>query len=309
MFLLVISVLSNNAQPIYQIPWAQQQPKFVFPIYFEDGTGEKDTLYLGYDSLANGYSINSQPNHDTVFGVNLIKIDTTKFYVFWGGDFYDSLGRLKERVFQANVSRLSAGHFSALISLNNGDLPLKVSWDKSLLYSDSLPFPANNPFPRGQGRFIIDYGPDDKISENGFVMYYPAYYYALVTDTTIFSQCTVRDSLTISNYNNVPQSVASGNLHFSIESWTGLLTDVQIIKNESPEIFPNPFVNYLYYSIPYTDCELRTIIIFDMVGKCQKIFTQHTSNGYIFLDDLRSGYYLVQVSNCNLIYTKKIFKL
>ena len=83
MFLLVISVLSNNAQPIYQIPWAQQQPKFVFPIYFEDGTGEKDTLYLGYDSLANGYSINTQPNHDTVFGVRNIIINQNKFHASW----------------------------------------------------------------------------------------------------------------------------------------------------------------------------------------------------------------------------------
>jgi hypothetical protein len=49
----------SNPQTIYTIPWAIQQPKFVFPIFIEDGVGNRDTLYLRYDPNA------SQNSFDT----------------------------------------------------------------------------------------------------------------------------------------------------------------------------------------------------------------------------------------------------
>ena len=31
------------------IPWATQQPEWIFPIYFENGNQEVDTVYIAYD--------------------------------------------------------------------------------------------------------------------------------------------------------------------------------------------------------------------------------------------------------------------
>ena len=172
-FLIVICGINSivNSQTIYSIPWAQTQPKFVFPIYFEEGNGHKDTLYLGYDSLANGYSINGNPNQDTIFGVKKVPIDTSKFYVTWSTTLFETSNRLKDSVYKANVSNISSNHFpnSQSIIFNNGNLPLKISWDKNLFYSDSLPFANSSPAPNAEGRFVINFNNDDQISENGFI--------------------------------------------------------------------------------------------------------------------------------------------
>ncbi|MBK6730753.1 MAG: hypothetical protein IPG60_07235 [Bacteroidetes bacterium] len=64
----------------YTIPGATEQPAWVFPLWFEDGTGAKDTLYLGYDSEGQDYGY---PQSDTVFAEYFNLIDTTKFNVYW----------------------------------------------------------------------------------------------------------------------------------------------------------------------------------------------------------------------------------
>ena len=43
-FLLLLNV--SFSQTVYTIPWAKTQPAFVFPIYAEDGNGQKDTINL-----------------------------------------------------------------------------------------------------------------------------------------------------------------------------------------------------------------------------------------------------------------------
>lgn len=47
----------------YTVPGAQQQPAWVFPLWFEDGSGAKDTLYFCYDANAK-----SVLPYDTIFG-------------------------------------------------------------------------------------------------------------------------------------------------------------------------------------------------------------------------------------------------
>ncbi|MFN0276654.1 MAG: hypothetical protein ACKVPJ_12985 [Chitinophagales bacterium] len=61
--LLLIKILSLNAQT-YTIPGATEQPAWVFPLWFEDALGNKDTLYFGYDPEAVDFGI---PSSDTIF--------------------------------------------------------------------------------------------------------------------------------------------------------------------------------------------------------------------------------------------------
>ena len=60
---LISCVLCLNLSAQDTIPRVLQQPDWFIPIYFEDGNGDKDTVYLGYDEDA----INSGPNFDTIF--------------------------------------------------------------------------------------------------------------------------------------------------------------------------------------------------------------------------------------------------
>ena len=80
------------AQP-YTIPGAIQQPAWVFPLFFEAGDGQKDTLYFCYDPTADD---NGTGGHDTIFGEKWIKIDTSKFNVaLWGVGNTDSVRKIR----------------------------------------------------------------------------------------------------------------------------------------------------------------------------------------------------------------------
>lgn len=121
------------AAQTYAVPGAQIQPSWVFPIWFEDGHGERDTIYFCYDSLAHDpYSID-----DTIFGERFIKKDTANFFVGVSG--FNGI----DSTFQTYVSWQP---FTGLI-IHKGYYPLKMYWDDTLFYSDSLPYPNLSPLP------------------------------------------------------------------------------------------------------------------------------------------------------------------
>src|SRR5690606_33020058 len=120
--------------------------------------------------------------------------------------------------YKANVTK--AIQFSNIFpqlnnfACNKGVLPLKISWDNQLFYSDSLPFQQNNPAPNGQGRLYFNCSfcqasenlqPVNHI--NGEV---------LVCD----SMCTSRDSIVIYNILGTNDSVAWASFFFYIEQWS-----------------------------------------------------------------------------------------
>src|SRR5215813_543800 len=74
--LSLVSFNSLKAQT-YSVPGAQQQPAWVFPMWFENGDGQKDTLYFCYDpqSQSDGYNNDS----DSLMGERIIHVDKTKF--------------------------------------------------------------------------------------------------------------------------------------------------------------------------------------------------------------------------------------
>ncbi|MCH7536108.1 MAG: T9SS type A sorting domain-containing protein [Bacteroidetes bacterium] len=119
--------VSNSLQG-QTIPWASQQPTWVFPIYFEDGSGQKDTVYLGYDMSATG-------SLDPIFGDDCLKVDDTTLFLavvdaICGYYFKDTIAR------QASVD----GNIAITISFHNSVWPIKMKFDSQLLYSDFLPF-------------------------------------------------------------------------------------------------------------------------------------------------------------------------
>ena len=79
----------------YTVPGAQIQPAWVFPVWFEDFNGEKDTVFFCYDPEAdnNDYGY----GHDTIYGEKVIKIDTSRFNAYL---YQDNLFVLKAQVWQ-----------------------------------------------------------------------------------------------------------------------------------------------------------------------------------------------------------------
>lgn len=276
--LLVLIGGSAIAQMIYTIPWATTQPKFVFPLYFENAQGNKDTLYLGYDPLATGYGVLDYDS-DGVFGVKKSFVDTNGFYVCWGSDLRINgpQSRLKDSIYKANVSPLVDFKIPIMyeIGINGGTLPLKVSWDVSALRSDSLPFLHSPSGPKAQGKILFYYSGDEYMSENGQQLFCMNDQ-AIISDSILIAICSSRDSVTINNINQLPIPTFWGFLNFYLQDWTGIAVGIgQLNKRENIDIYPNPFTDRLNLTIKYScrDCKVE---IFNTLG--ERVFSQFVFN-------------------------------
>jgi hypothetical protein len=301
-FLILANYL--HSQTIYTIPWATVQPKFVFPIYFEEGTGMRDTIYICYDSLAHPFTPNIA---DTIFGQKLIYVDTTRFYVsIESNNFCNSAPLQCDSQYKSTVSPLSTGHFPISwfnFSFRNGLLPLKISWDISTLYSDSLPFPLNPGLPRAQGRFNTLGSPFVKLSENGQVFDLSLPFNILLSDT---GSPALRDSCTAYAIDGNPHHVEDifvSTLFF--ERWTGFAASVE--SNEFTKgfkIFPNPCNGILNFESKLL-CESGIIKVCDLSGRI--VFNMKISNliGVNNLSlNLSEGAYIFNYSCANYIFIK-----
>ncbi len=292
--LFFLTTLFANSQTIYTIPWATQQPKFVFPIFIEEGGGHKDTLYIGYDPNVSYISFDTTSQN---YGVIPIHVDTNLFYAMWNaGGVYCGANTLCSNVYKANVCSLSPwGTFpsNASIFCNNGIMPLKFSWDNSVFYSDSLPFPNNFPAPRGWGRVIATF-PFCGTRENYVTIPNNGFY--IVDD----SLGDVSDSITVFSLNSQTQYTNSGVFEFRIEAWNSP-THISIISSED------------YFSISSLEnsisilCLKGEIIatVYDLLG--DKIFSKQIRSSESFtLPYLKPNLYLLIVNNQHIRKTIKI---
>ena len=305
LFFCFISI-STLSQPIYTIPWATKQPKFVFPIYLENAQGQRDTIYLGYDSTATGNGVaTGNDSIDAVFGVKRMPIDTNSFYAFWGNGLQSStnFNELEDSVFKANVSPLfnSGTRFPGVTSIwvNGGTLPLKISWDISTLRSDSLPFSHPPGEPKAQGRFIMNYHDDNYMAENG-QQHSCNHGNLLITDSVTVAECASRDSVTIYNRFNFPFPVKYGYFDLLFENWRGGFTDIIEIQKQDILLSPNPFTDYIKIET-FSDCKESYAEVFDLYGKTVFIADfRMCEESYLNLSSLTRGIYILKLFNKNI---------
>lgn len=131
-----------------------QQPQWITPIYFKDGNGDKDTLWIGYDPNATDDIMNL----DTNFGENWITVDTSKFNVGFASypHPYTQIypGMPTNKILKTNITSLSALFFFSPIYFIHGNLPITIKWENADLYDPSLPF--QDIYPRPRARFEIE---------------------------------------------------------------------------------------------------------------------------------------------------------
>ena len=235
-FLLIHSEI--NAQ--VTIPNTAKQPAWVFPIYFEEGTGLKDTIYLGYDKDANSALGPIPGSIDTMFGEDYVVIDTSEFRAYW----VSCCDALHDTVLRVNVSDASIP-MGFSISFNNGVLPLTVKWDKSLFYSDSLPYPNQSPAPYAQG-IMNFYDPMSALEADSNCC--PSVDLLLISDTTSFGEkcqdlgCCRSDSAYFNFFCTALPGPLSG-LGFTVEPWKGnLIGTAELTPGIHSKIrtYPNP---------------------------------------------------------------------
>ena len=126
------ALFSAGSGETYSIPWATQQPAWVFPLWFEDGSRQKDTVYLGYDPSANRMFGAS----DTVFGEYWHSTPDSAFFVLLNSkNTEDSISK----VHISNWPAANNHHLYTEIHVRNAIWPLKIEWDVELLNADTLP--------------------------------------------------------------------------------------------------------------------------------------------------------------------------
>ncbi len=220
----------------YTIPWAQQQPAWVFPLWFEDGTGQKDTVYLSYDPNAEDWGIGTS---DTIYGENYAPVDTSRFNVSW----YTGSGPDNEVVALIRQD-LNLGQ---TLAFYKGYLPLKISWDVSLFRSDTLPLPDQSPAPRAQGDLFHN---GHSINPGPGLSSCPPVDQILISDTTYLgttdARCVRTDSLILTDTFCTGCEVPW--MQFYIRAWTGFPLGVGINFESSQSqfrVYPNPATSFL----------------------------------------------------------------
>lgn len=273
-----INIQKTNAQ-VYTIPWAQVQPEWVFPLWFEDATGAKDTLYFAYQEVPTSF------NNFPLYGMVYKKIDLTKFNAYYQCDLLPDTTAYKAVVLNSN------SNFVSDICFINCQLPLIMRWDVNMFRSNALPFPDQSPAPRAQGLITYDFAIQTTGGCPVAVLISDTFYNTPPTD------CYQVDSATFIN----AFGGGMGYLQFFIQKWTGIpggTSIEQISTNELIHIYPNPFNDLI--TIISTDglCSNCTIEIYDLTGRL--IFAKNDfaqQNQFLDLSILKNGTYLIHIFN------------
>lgn len=269
----------------YTIPGATEQPAWVFPLWFEDGLGNKDTLYIGYDPEGQDFD---WPQSDTVFGEKLISANTSIFNAYWDSGF------LLPDVLKVVIWQ-TMGYGAGISFLNAVYPPLIMRWDPNLFYDPVIPYPNLEPLPYARGVVII-YG---EMSTVGCSPLLPI----IMTDTTEGGGlvCYASDSIFFTT------GSLSG-FSFTVIPWEPNYASIENNLNESDyfQIYPNPVSDIMQINnIKGGEFEYQII---DMTGNV-------LLNGYAYssitinFTDYNTGIYCVNISTNNFSYTYKIIKL
>ncbi|NOZ45871.1 MAG: T9SS type A sorting domain-containing protein [Chlorobi bacterium] len=279
--------------------FSQQDPQWVAPFYFEDANGDKDTIYIGYDSLA-GPSI---LDIDEQFDEGWQWIDTSKFnvYILQYPHFNPGPDHIiSDYVRKKNVT---AGTMYADIGFVHGKMPITMKWLDSLFYSDNLPFP--DLFPRPNARADIyweqsepGYG-DCNMDEAPFVL------------TDYFNegfQCFAMDSLYLDGSGNWLPRLAILYMSLHIVPYNYGLSTIQNNSKISIEIYPNPFNNELH--IEFGKLFNGTINIYSIDGKIiyKSEISNNQNNLSINPNFMNKGVYLIHLEDDKTNVFQKIIK-
>ncbi len=317
LFIIILILFSNvlYSQPSASINWDEvtnrfiekyqpaEIPQWLFPIIFENGIGEKDTIYFGYDPDAD---VNAQ---DSTFGILYNEIDSTSFEVFWDQCFTcDTLTVRKHIIIDDPIITWIE------VRMRYGYYPVTMYYNTDLLYSDSLmPFISNTSAPNLQGEvWLLEDNSrlgnwDESINDWVYMCHY--LHPCVITDSIWFfnGDTYFSDSLDIAPRNNSITALGVNNVAISFTEWfNGLYVNTQdVTEHEEILVFPNPVNETLNIKSNNINLEFYNWKVFDISG--QVIKTGNGSKDYeIDFSEIENGFYFLQINLNDKIVTHKI---
>lgn len=298
--------------------FGQQTPQWMMPIYFEDGNGDRDTLWIGYDPDATSIEL---AGADTIFGETWIDIDTSIFNVAfyqYPGMPIDPGFALTNKVLKTIVFGDEFLEKEFIICFHKGILPLTITWDYHFFYSDLLPFA--NLYPRPNARI------DFQCSSNCWQHPCPADHITILSDTMPNDVCwpydnTYAHSIYYTNcyypeesppINYVLWNISAKLVPHDYDACYGMdeppINEIAC-KNQNIAIFPNPFNSLVSIS---GIASPSNISIFNLLGELL-IQTTINNNDVLYLDFLPKGSYFIKISendkDFSIISPIKLIKL
>ena len=272
----------------YPIPGAIQQPAWVFPLFFEDAIGQKDTIYLGYDG---GITLSYHCYDESLFNEQFIFWDTS---LFSSAACITSLGN--DSITSVDVSSFTNKIFG--IYVFKAHYPLTIRFDTSVLNADSLPLPDQSPLPKAEVLFDYYYFPN--------VLNVPNCTWGapvLLTDTCL-NGCCFADSIVFTAQGG-GQGPYDTFFDITFRSWTGQVVGIdESGKKETDYLFPNPARSFGKITINSSEIYSSGIL----KGTDGKIIEMlEIINNQFWLKSNLTGLYFLEVTDRNGNF--KIFKL
>lgn len=249
LFIVVITSLNN-------LLFGQSQWRFY--VEFEEGTGQKDTLWMVYDTSATTHLV------DTNLGEGHTPLDYSKFNVWILNAAYDTTKTV------AHPFTIFPDHMLYAISAINFTYPIIIRWDTSLFHSPLLPIQPNN---------FIQVARID----NGYFFFInndpPLQAYNMLIDNSAFAPY-----YNFGSQSQFPITISTNNGPVGIQSIS--------LKN-SIKLFPNPSNEKIRVE---SFNSIISIDLIDMRGVILKsILNVHTPTEEIDISDLPNGIYCLLI--------------
>jgi len=271
------------------------------PLYFEDATGAKDTVFIGYDPTASylGHNI------DTVFDEGWQKVDTSQFNVFlWLYPSYSPVGEYiitSDSIRKKDISSWPLPY--ADIGFIKGKMPLILKWEDSLLNSPFLHFPDISPRPKARIDFYCSSGEPPYF--NCPIEHEPLSLTNYPTSDLLYP---ISDSLVFAGSGNYSPNKAIGNITAIVVPHDYHPTNSTNIKEyDDIDVYPNPFVDIINISNPTID--KLEIILSNSLGQIVLKTNIHNSLSKIDLKSIKDGIYIIKLTSRKGIYTKILLKI
>jgi len=271
---------------ISSLVYSQATPQWLFPIWFEYANGDRDTVYIGYDPSAGLPGEFEDEFEDYSF------IDTSKFNVLVSYGFASPYTGLYNIDSGKNTEISGILPMSANIDFIHGQMPITMSWDMSLFYSNDLPYTNLAPYPTIVGWVYCGAG------EPGYVNCPSAFdddplvmtdsinlnYFYPITSPHVFEGSGVPPF-------DEPEEVLSS---FFIEFEPYHIYDAinVVADNETLQVSPNPFTDKISV---FSSSSIELIEVLTTTGEL--IESQYVNNQKILLytSNYPKGIYIISI--------------
>jgi hypothetical protein len=312
--ILTISSFTLTAQPSDSIDWQtvindyytkyqpQKSPAWLFPLIFEEGTGQRDTIYLGFDDEA---SNSLRAGADSLFSEKWITIDSLEFHAAFSINTVDN-----NEILKVAISKANGGYgVNNEIKFVNGVTPLIVHWDKSLFYHDSLSLFIFDTLNHG----IVPY-----LYGNMGIPDYETYdnlcnwnYYPILGDTVPWNAyyCIREDSITLKSAFTSLSVPLSPIASFAVNPWRYLISDTeqQVPNQLNLKVYPNP-TNELVF-IKLEENSFFDLKLYNLLGQQVDFKTNQLQSTTLNLSSFPKGiYFLIIQTKESRTKTIKIVK-